>query len=131
MKALEERQDRIERRIADLQARRLPVEIASAEERLAVASQHARDAQATAYQALEACRDAYLRGAQAHDRAADAHQRAADAGSGERATHQQMIEFHRTAAEADRRQAEQITEDICKAEAVHQAAQSDVQNNGL
>jgi hypothetical protein len=131
VKALEQRQGRIERRIADLQARRLPDEIANAEDRLAVAYQHAGEAQAAAYQALIACRDAFLRGAQAHDRAAGAHELAADAGHGELATHRQMIEFHRAAAKADRRRAEQLTEDIGEAEAVQQAAQSDIQTNGL
>jgi hypothetical protein len=115
MKALERRQGRIERRIADLQSRRRTGEIKGAEERLAVASQHAREAQASAQQAIGACRDAYLRAAHAHDRAAAAHQRAANAGSGDRATHRRMIEFHRAAAEADRQQAEQITETLGEA----------------
>jgi len=128
MKALARRQARIERRIADLRTRRLPEDITGAEGRLALAYRHAREAQAAAYQALQACRDAYLRGARAHDRAAEAHQRAADAGSGKRATHQQMIEFHRAAAQADRRQAERVTESIGKVGTAQPAAQPAAQS---
>lgn len=108
--ALEQRKDRIERRIADLQAWRLPPEGATAEERLVLGHEHAREAEAAAQQALVSCRDAYLRAALAHDRAADAHERSADAGHGELTAHVQMIEFHRAAAKADRRRAEEITE---------------------
>jgi hypothetical protein len=71
LQALKQRKDRIERRIADLQAWRLPREAGTADERLTTSRQHALEAQAAARQAVISCRDAYLRAALAHDRAAD------------------------------------------------------------
>lgn len=111
--ALSERQERIAHRLAELSAARAGQSLGtSGVERVELAFRHVQSAQNAERQARASYLEALRNAAQAHERAGEAHQRAADSGWGDSGGHLREVTFHRQAAEADWRRAEQVAADI-------------------